>query len=114
MTLALTLLHILTIFIMLPRGVISEVWHDGCWLIKFVFVIIIWIMLFLIPNDILRIWLKIALFGTLTYSFLIMTLMVHGTLKLNMLIFNGSIRTRKIAYFGGFGINLTTAICIFG
>ena len=41
-----------------------------------------------------------------------MTFMIKGTLKLNMLIFNSSYQTRKIAHIGGYFINLLTFIWI--
>lgn len=115
MTLALTIFQFVCIIFMLPcpRSIVAETYHDGFWLFKFAFVTALWILLFSVPNNDLRIWLKAALFGCFLFCFLMLTGIVIGVLKLNMVFFRSSVNVRKRVHYLVYFINILTTFGIF-
>ena len=112
MTLSITIFHFISLIIMLPRSNLSEVWHDGFWTIKFVIIIGLWILLFSISNQTLRIWLKVALFGAFTFCCFIITMVVFGILKLSQVIYLKSIKVRNFVHYLVYFINSITLLLI--
>jgi hypothetical protein len=108
MTLSLTILHFINIMIILPNSNFSEVWHDGFWFLKFIISIGLWVLLFSISNNTLRIWLRVAVLGALTFCFFIVTGIILGILKLNQVVFMSSVKTRNCTHYLVYFINFST------
>jgi hypothetical protein len=112
MSLSMTILHFINIMIMLPRNKFSEAWHDGFWFLKFIIIIALWVLLFSVSNEALRIWLRVAVFGAFTFAFFIVTGMILGILKLNQVVYNSSLKVRNFVHYLVYAINLLTILFI--
>lgn len=60
MSFVLFIFHAIILLSILPRAKCSSALHDGCWCLKFLFVIGVYIAVFWIPNEFYRGWAHFA------------------------------------------------------
>jgi hypothetical protein len=83
MSFVLFLFHLFVFLIMLPRSICGSIFHDGCWVFKFILVIGAYIGVFWIPNSFYFGWAHFARIASGLYLFLQVILLIITAFMLN-------------------------------
>lgn len=83
MTFALFLFHLLILLLIIPRGEVSAVIHDGFWCCKFLLMLGTFIAFFFIHIDVFDVWMEICRFVSICFLFLQVLYIVTGSFSFN-------------------------------
>lgn len=83
MSFVLACLHLVVFLFILARNTAAAIFHDGCWMIKFLFVLIFFIGSMWIPNDFFRGYMSFARIVSVFFLIIQALLMLVVSFKIN-------------------------------